>query len=506
MDIPRLDLPRVIGDPVHGQIPLSQLEHDILQLPTLNRLHYIKQTATAYLTFPSSVTTRFAHVVGALYMGNIIIEQLLHTLDKKEYRKIFHPLPIDFIIKSVRLACLFHDVGHGPFSHSAEHIMYKITKSKRGEIEEAKKLFNWSKDKKDEELPIHEYFSYKLITNGEIRDTITNHKDGGKDLVESVSSLIVKSNNLKFPKKYPEGYSILRKIISSQLDADRMDYLLRDSWMSGVKFGQTDVNRIINNMTIKKRDGSGSYEIVIHARALGSVEDMLDARLKMYKWFYQHHTVTATNTLIEDAIELLIERNNSLAKLFHWSSYSTGDSTDEHILSTLLNLVKTDKDFKKFKGLIDRRYIPVSIFKQPHDYKTLIDQIKRFTGIEETDDSLRERLKKFWNIPRPTKLMKIINKKPDIPKSLYLLSKNLPRASPYKRISPSDSILFYTKNDKKLRELTTLSPYSVKINDEWVKFPSLFVFYVIPNVQKTEAEQRYKSFIVESLAKAIALK
>ena len=73
MDIPRLDLPKVIGDAVHGQIPLSELEFDLLQLPTVNRLHYIKQTATAYLTFPSSVTTRFAHVVGALYIGNKII-------------------------------------------------------------------------------------------------------------------------------------------------------------------------------------------------------------------------------------------------------------------------------------------------------------------------------------------------------------------------------------------------------------------------------------------------
>lgn len=435
-------------------------------------------------------------------MGNKIIEQLLHTLEEKEYRKLFKKLDIEFIIKSVRLACLFHDVGHGPFSHSAEYVMYKVTKSKSGEIAEAKKLFNWKDDKPERDLPIHEYFSYKLITNGEIRDTIINHKEGSKDLVESVSSLIVKSNKLKFIKEYPDGYSILRKIISSQLDADRMDYLLRDSWMSGVKFGQTDVNRIINNMTIKK-NSSGSHEIAIHARALGSVEDMLDARLKMYKWFYQHHTVTATNTLIEDAIELMIEQDHSLARLFHWSSYASGDSTDENILSILLKLVKTENTFKKFKGMIDRRYIPVSIFKQTHDYKTLIDHIKRFTNIEESDDSLKDRLKKFWNTPCPKKLMKIITKKGGILKNLYLLSKNLPRASPYRPLSTTDSILFYTKNDNKFRELTTLSPYAVKINEEWRKFPSLFVFYVIPNVQKNEAE-KYRDFIIESIAKAIA--
>lgn len=503
MDIPRLDLPKVIGDAVHGQIPLSNLEFDLLQLPTMNRLHYIKQTATAYLTFPSSVTTRLAHVVGALYMGNKIIEQLLHTLDKKEYDKLFKPLEREFIIKSVRLACLFHDVGHGPFSHSAEGIMYNVTKSKHGEIEEAKKLFNWKDSKPEKDLPIHEYFSYKLITNGEIRKTIVNHKDGNRDLVESVSSLIVKSNKLKFLKEFPDGYSVLRRIISSQLDADRMDYLLRDSWMSGVKFGQTDVNRIINNMTIKENN-SGSHEIAIHARALGSVEDMLDARLKMYKWFYQHHTVTATNTLIEEAIEMMVKHDRSTAKLFHWSSYASGESTDENVLSILRKLIKSVGAFNKFRGLIDRRYIPVSIFKQPHDYKSLIDQVKKFSGVEESDDSLKDRLGKFWNTPRPRKLMEIIAKKHRI-KNLYLLSKNFPRSSPYKPLTTTDSILFYTKNDRKFRELTTISPYAVKINEEWRKFPSLFVFYVVPNIQKNQAED-HRDFLIESIAEAIASK
>lgn len=504
MDIPRLDLPKVIGDAVHGQIPISALEFDILQLPTMNRLHYVKQTATAYLTFPSSVTTRFAHVVGALFMGNKIIEQLLHTLDKKDYKKLFGSLDLDFIIKSVRLACLFHDVGHGPFSHSAESVMYDATKSKSREIAEAKKLFNW-KNKPEKDLPIHEYFSYKLITTGEIKKTILNHKEGGKDLVESASSLIVKSNNMKFVKAHPEGYSILRKVVSSQLDADRMDYLLRDSWMSGVKFGQTDVNRIINNMTIKKnRSSSGSYEIVIHARALGSVEDMLDARLKMYKWFYQHHTVTATNTLVEDAIELMIQRDHSLGKLFHWSSYSDGDSTDEKILANLLDLIKTDKDFKKFKGLIDRRYLPVSIFKQTHDYRTLMDEIKKNTGVEESDESLQTRLDKFWNTPNQEELSHMIERKGGILSNLNLLSKNFPRSSPYRPLSTSDSILFYTKYDEKFRELTTISPYSVKINEEWIKFPSLFVFYVIPGIQKKYAI-KHRDFIMKSIAKAMAL-
>lgn len=62
-----LETPKIIGDPIHGYIRLTDLEYDLLQLPTLNRLHYVHQTAAAYLTFPGSITTRFSHVIGALY-------------------------------------------------------------------------------------------------------------------------------------------------------------------------------------------------------------------------------------------------------------------------------------------------------------------------------------------------------------------------------------------------------------------------------------------------------
>jgi len=150
---------KIIGDPIHGYIPLTNLEYDLLQLPAMNRLHHIHQTAMAYLIFPGSVTTRFSHVVGASYIGDKICCQLLSTLEKDGYfTELFPELPdAEFIVKAVRLACLFHDIGHGPFSHSAEDAMYKVTKDKNSEeIDLAKDLF--LSEGKVEDVPIHEFF------------------------------------------------------------------------------------------------------------------------------------------------------------------------------------------------------------------------------------------------------------------------------------------------------------------------------------------------------------
>src|SRR5207247_601817 len=105
--------------------------------------HYINQTAMAYLVFPGSVTTRFTHVVGAAHLGGKIITQLFSTIKNDDFEELFpNVVSQEFIIKAVRLACLFHDVGHGPFSHAAEKAMLGVTdKFHHEEIEEAVKLF-----------------------------------------------------------------------------------------------------------------------------------------------------------------------------------------------------------------------------------------------------------------------------------------------------------------------------------------------------------------------------
>lgn len=492
-----LNTPKVIGDPIHGYIRLTDLEYDLLQLPTMNRLHHVHQTAAAYLTFPGSVTTRFSHVVGALEVGGEIIEIIMQQLKEEDFAKLFPGGPkVEFLVKAVRLACLFHDVGHGPFSHSAEEAMLKVVqKHHSSEIEEAKKLF---KETNEEKIPIHEYYTYKLITNNEISEEILSHEND--ELRDFVADLVVKSETSPVSKGNPQGYNILRKIVSSQLDADRMDYLLRDSLMSGVQFGQVDIDRIIQNIAIAKNK-EGAYQLAIHERALGNIEEMLDARFKMYRYFYNHHTVVVTNELLRFAIDELIEEDKEIAELFHWSSYVNGYSTDEHILDLLRTHVHKE-NYLKTKGLTDRRFLPISIFKSTPDFGRLIREINRLSGITLEKPVGDARIRSFFKEFDGEKKIQERLDRSDRLKDCEMFQSTF-TLKPYRPFSSSDIVYLFREQGEDLCELYSESTYFQKVNKEWEEFKALYLFFYIPGKMKREF-QSLKSEISGILASEIA--
>ena len=475
-----LDTPKVIGDPVHGYIKLTDLEYDLLQLPTINRLHHIGQTAAAYLVFPGSITTRFTHVVGALHVGGKIIEIILSKLKKNDFDVLFPNLKSpEFLIKSIRLACLFHDVGHGPFSHSGEEAMLKVMEKYHSEeIDEAKQLFNESDNNK---IPIHEYYTYKLIKNGEISQEILSHED--EELRDFVADLVVKSGASQISKDNQKGYNIVRKIVSGQLDADRMDYLLRDSMMSGVQFGQVDIDRIIQNMAIVK-NRKNVYQLAFHERALGNIEEMLDARFKMYRYFYNHHTVVATNELLRFAIDALINDSQKIAELFHWKSYSSGYSTDVHILDLLRE--RKDKDnFLKVKGLVDRRFLPISLFKSTPDLGRFIKEISNLSSMSMAKETMDNNIASFFKDANGTnKIQTELEKKSNLENCEIFLS--TVTMKPYSPFSPKDRVYLFRANEEDLCEIYSESSYFQKINEEWAKFRGFYLFYLIPGQTKKE--------------------
>lgn len=492
-----LEYSKIIGDPIHGCVPLTKLEYNMLQLPTLTRLHFIRQSALACFVFPGAVTTRFSHVVGALHTGGKLINQLLYGISEKDFKDLFSEIDPSLVVKAVRLACLFHDIGHGPFSHSAEETMLRVTKEQHNkEIQEAKILFNETNENK---LPIHEFFSYKLIKNGEIKDEILN-KEGvkqGQILIDFVSSLLIKSkidHNFDSP-----GYSLLRKLISSQLDADRMDYLLRDSFMSGVKFGLVDIDRIITNMKIVK-SYDGIYNIAINERALGAIEDMLDARYKMYRWFYSHHTVVGLNELLKIAIDMLAEDPN-IGKLFHWTEYKNGYSTDDYIISRLIEQTNNDK-FLKVKGLIDRRYLPLSLFKSTQDFARIVTKVEQKLIIHHDDDTIRKLIIEAF---KSEDVGIVIKNKLDGDSSLNnceIFQTQL-KMKPYEPLSQNDQIYLYRTEEDNLCELLSESRYFKKINEEWTQYRGLYLFYLIPG-EKREEFLNLRERIMEIITSTIA--
>ncbi len=496
MDIPHIRAEHVIRDPVHGYIHLTDLEYELIQMPEFIRLHRVRQNSTAFLTYPGALHSRLEHVIGSLFMGSKIITHLLGNLHKDDFKELFPKIEsTDIIIRVVRLACLFHDIGHGPFSHAGEEIMREAMGEKSDEVAEAKKLFDVSET---EDLPIHEYYSYKIINNGEIRETIEADSPG---MAVACSSLIVKNPSGDIARENPMGFSILKKIISGQLDADRMDYLLRDALMAGVTYGQIDAERVITNMSIQK-DGMGKYELAIHHRALGAVEDMLDSRFKMYKWLYQHHMVVTTDALIQLAVKDLVKKDMIEPKIFHWKEFSNLRSTDDYILDVLAEHWKNNQEiFYKYRGLWDRRYLPVSLLKRSGDWDRFINRAAEITKRKQPRIVLEKKIKNYPQDILSMKLLEALAESPNPIKKAEIMIISRGRA-PYQPLTLDDNIWLFDGKDE-MQELMSQSAYIKCINEEWTSFPGVYLPCLIPNIRKNKFSDDMKNEIMDMLIRVI---
>lgn len=489
--LPRLEFSKIIRDCIHGYIQLTETEFELIQLPALNRLHYIKQNSTAYLVFPCAKSTRFEHSLGVMHIASKMINQILLSTSPEILQDLFglkvgkKSFEEDSckLIQKIRLAALLHDIGHGPFSHASEKILLNAIND--AEKKEACELFACHENK----IPSHEFFSYKMITdqNSEIGKIIKKYT---KIKPVEVASLLVKAES-------DESNRILKKIISSQLDSDRMDYLLRDADSTGVVFGKTDIDRVLMNIQIRK-DNQNMYEIAVDERALATIEDILDSRFKMHKWVYNHHLVVAFNKLLEIALESLIEKEEMNYEDFHWKKFLEGGTDD----NTVYNKINNSKE-KQFKGLIDRRYSPVSLLKRPVDYYRLIEMISNEMGRTLPESLIKDKIIKFFNEFQKRTIEVILPKSlPQYFKKMELMTVQMPR-SPYKALNGKESVWICNKINDKLEELTTQSQYLDAINREWQSFPSFYLSYWIPGIKKNKIK-KHKEKIFQAIARKIA--
>lgn len=239
-------------DPIHGFIPVSSEELEIINSPIFQRTRNIKQLSLGYYVYHGAEHSRFGHMIGACHIAGLAFDALKKNTIEFEG---------DEVDKStLRMAALLHDIGHAPFSHSLENIL---------------------------DAP-HEEYSTKLVKTC-FEDIL---KKAGVD-VNDVNDLI----DATYPKK-----PYLSKIVSGQLDVDRLDYLLRDSYYSGVSYGKYDLSRIIDQLAIV--DGTfvvlqGGYE---------AVEQLIFARYQMYQQVYLHKTKRSFELMLRRCGEILMEK------------------------------------------------------------------------------------------------------------------------------------------------------------------------------------------------------
>jgi HD superfamily phosphohydrolase len=291
---------KIINDPVHGFVTVSDpLIYEIISHPWFQRLRRINQMAMSYLVYPGAVHSRLHHALGAYHlMQNALYELKQKGVEITEDEE-----------QGAKIAILLHDVGHGPFSHALESLLVKNLG--------------------------HETLSMMIMEE-------LNMEMQGK--LQTAIDIFKNS----YPKKF------LHQLISGQLDVDRMDYLTRDSFFSGVIEGMIGCDRIVKMLTVHQG------ELMVEEKGIYTIEEFLVSRRLMYWQVYQHKTVlSAEMTLVK-----ILERANWL--------YQKGDhavdQNDE--LSHLLfsNLKKVDRsELEKFCRLDDSDVI--SIIKKWRHHK-----------------------------------------------------------------------------------------------------------------------------------------
>jgi HD superfamily phosphohydrolase len=235
---------KVIRDPIHGNIKISPAEVKLVDTPEFQRLRRVKQNGLCYLVYPAMNSTRFEHSLGVMHLASMVGEQL--NLKEEE-------------LTVLRVAGLLHDIGHCPFSHTSDEIVRKQGSS-------------------------HEALASEIISGGRICEILTDEGISER----RVSNLIL-------------GKGKMSKIISSGIDADKMDYLIRDSYYAGVAYGVIDLDRIIHSLKKVNTD------IVVKLGGLEAVESLLISRNLMYQTVYRHHTKRIAESMFKKAIESVFE-------------------------------------------------------------------------------------------------------------------------------------------------------------------------------------------------------
>ena len=263
-----------IRDPIHGTIPVDDRETAVIDHPFYQRLRYVKQLGFGDLAFPGATHTRHAHSLGAMHVSSRLFDAVSARADiSGEAKARFRA--------AVRLAVLCHDLGHMPLSHASEAIA-----PPRASL----KLPSWLGDQTGD-LANHEDFTAKILLDSSLSEVIDRHFAGDGVSAEAAVALITGADppaSVRFRERGVDWTPILRAMVSGELDADRMDYLLRDSFYTGVNYGRYDLDWIVQNLNAAVKDDR-AYLALSRAAAF-AFEDFLLSRYHMFLAVYYHHT------------------------------------------------------------------------------------------------------------------------------------------------------------------------------------------------------------------------
>ncbi|MBC7197465.1 MAG: HD domain-containing protein, partial [Deferribacterales bacterium] len=264
-----------INENIYGSIPVTKTEFDLINTKAFQRLRNIKQLGLAHLVFPTADHSRFSHSLGVMHIVGRMAAHL------HEHHEIFSPEEVD----KLRIAGLLHDIGHYPLSHLGEKVYQlltkkeaKITKKRKGPNNKSEEniLHIASKELKQEDVSHEKLGEYVILNREEIKKILERDGFDPNEIAQIINGEHI---NLAYDQ-----------LIHSGLDADRLDYLLRDTTQTGAKYGLVDLDYIIRMLSVG-RDENNNVWIGIDKRAIHSIEHFLLARYFSYSQVTWHRTI-----------------------------------------------------------------------------------------------------------------------------------------------------------------------------------------------------------------------
>ena len=303
---------KIVFDPLYGFINLTQLEWDIIHTPYYQRLRWIKQIGFSFYTFPGAEHSRYGHSIGVMFNSHEILKSIGHGVSDDILNDREDQSPKKMRHQSIRLAALLHDIGTFCFSHTTEmaYIRFGETTNKKN-----------SKGHPDD----HEHLGSYIIKNTDFVGGVTyTLKEYGMD-PQQISDLV-------------KGISpdvLANQILHSEVDCDRMDYLLRDAHYTGLRYGNYDRDYLLHHFCTF--ESSGHDILAIKHNALHCVEDFLSARFAWYSQVVRSSRGAKYDALAEEITFYLLEKN----EIFSYSD--------------LLDMVKNDASL--FYGFNDQYFM-----------------------------------------------------------------------------------------------------------------------------------------------------
>lgn len=270
-----------VRDPIHGAIPVSKAELALVDHPWVQRLRNIRQTGFSQLPFPGATHSRYSHCLGVMHLAGRAFDQA--------YRGWTLPPAVrDRFRRLVRFAALCHDLGHAPFSHCTEFAMPPVRDLG----------ISWYADGgTSDRRATHEDYTIAILQHTELAGVIAAHADFTARHVAALISNDVAIDDGLFEVDGLSHRRVLSQIVSSELDVDRLDYLVRDSYYTGARYGMIDTAWLLSNLGAHAIDGHVS--LALDFAAIYAFDDFMIARHHMFLMVYFHHKSVAYEELLK---------------------------------------------------------------------------------------------------------------------------------------------------------------------------------------------------------------